>query len=157
MKILFGSIRDRIDLNWKLGFGLVRIHSDCCLELIRIRSDRFLTVFPIRYFRQGCSYFHGKISSDWYTFLGNYWSKLNWVHSSKPRLCLGFVSALPQLRLDYALTSISCEHCRSSRNNSHCAPRHVIYYFVRSIPKVSLVGAVMRAESWFSCTSTVKF
>ena len=26
-------------------FGLVRIHSDCCLELIRIRPDRFFTVF----------------------------------------------------------------------------------------------------------------
>ena len=47
-----------------------------------------------------------------------------------PRLCLGFVLALPQLRLDYALVSISCEHCRSSRNNPHCAPRHVIYYYL---------------------------
>ena len=58
-----------------------------------------------------------------------------------PRLRLGFVSALPQLRLSYtsttphlrldnALASISCEHCRSSCNNPHCAPRHVIYYCV---------------------------
>ena len=45
-----------------------------------------------------------------------------------PRLRLGFVSALPQLRLDYALASISCEHCRSSRNNPHYAPRYIIYY-----------------------------
>ena len=46
-----------------------------------------------------------------------------------PRLRLGFVSASFDLRLDYALASISCEHCHSSRNNPHCAPRHVIYYF----------------------------
>ena len=52
-----------------------------------------------------------------------------------PRLCLGFASATTRLRLDYAsttprlrLASISCEHCRSSRNNLYCAPRHVIYY-----------------------------
>ena len=59
--------------------------------------------------------------------------------SASSRLCLGFFSALPQLRigytsttrhlrLKYALASIFCEHCRSSRNNPHCAPRHVIYY-----------------------------
>ena len=57
-----------------------------------------------------------------------------------PRLRLGFVSATsrprldtlttPHLRLDYDLSSIPCEHCRSSRNNPHCAPRHVIYYCV---------------------------
>ena len=34
-----------------------------------------------------------------------------------PRLGLGLVSA-----------SISCEHYRSSRNNPHYAPRHIIYY-----------------------------
>ena len=27
------------------------------------------------------------------------------------------------------IKSISCEHCRSSRNNPHCTPRKVIYYF----------------------------
>ena len=43
---------------------------------------------------------------------------------------LGFVSALPQLRLGYALASISYEHCRSSRNNPHCVSRYVIYYSV---------------------------
>ena len=47
-----------------------------------------------------------------------------------PWIRLGFVSALPQLRLDYALASISCEHCRSSRNNPHCPPRHAIYYLI---------------------------
>ena len=31
-------------------------------------------------------------------------------------------------RTDRASASISCEHCRTSRNNPHCAPRHVIYY-----------------------------
>ena len=34
----------------------------------------------------------------------------------------------PRIRLGLVLASISCEHCRSSRNNPHCAPRHVIYY-----------------------------
>ena len=42
---------------------------------------------------------------------------------------LGFLSALPQLRLIYALATISCEHCRSLRNNPHYAPRHIIYYY----------------------------
>ena len=31
-------------------------------------------------------------------------------------------------RTDRTSASISCEHCRSSRNNSHYAPRHIIYY-----------------------------
>ena len=31
--------------DWKLGFELVRIHSNCCLGLNRIRSDRFFTIF----------------------------------------------------------------------------------------------------------------
>ena len=35
----------RIDLDWKLGFGLVRIHSDWCLGINRIKSDWFLKVF----------------------------------------------------------------------------------------------------------------
>ena len=35
-------------------------------------------------------------------------------------------SATTQLRLTYALALISCEHCRSSRNNPHYAPRHII-------------------------------
>ena len=43
-----------------------------------------------------------------------------------PRLRLGLASATPHLRFDYALASISCEHCRSSRNNPHYAPRHII-------------------------------
>ena len=34
-----------IDLDWKLAFGLVRIHSDWCLGIKRINSDWFLTVF----------------------------------------------------------------------------------------------------------------
>ena len=48
--------------------------------------------------------------------------------SAPSRLCLGFASATSHLRLDYALAPISCEHCRSSRNSPHCAPRHLIYY-----------------------------
>ena len=43
------------------------------------------------------------------------------------------------LRLGFILASISCEHCRSSRNNSHCAPRHVIYYCVMSSPSVKSI------------------
>ena len=34
-----------IDLDWKLDFGLVGIHSDCCLGSNRIRSDRFFYCF----------------------------------------------------------------------------------------------------------------
>ena len=65
-----------------------------------------------------------------------------------PQLRLGFVLALPQLRhgyastthrlhLDYALASISWEHCRSSRNNPYCAPRNVIYNYVIPARKLS--------------------
>ena len=35
----------------------------------------------------------------------------------------------PRIRLGFVSASISCEHCRSSRNNPHCAPGYVIYYF----------------------------
>ena len=35
----------RIDSDWKLGFGLVWIHSDCCLGLNWINSDQFFTIF----------------------------------------------------------------------------------------------------------------
>ena len=35
--------------------------------------------------------------------------------------------ALNTRRTDRASASISCEHCRSSRNNPHYAPRHIIY------------------------------
>ena len=34
----------------------------------------------------------------------------------------------PRIRLGFVSASISCEHCRSSHNNPHCASRHVIYY-----------------------------
>ena len=43
LKIRFGLIRARIYLDWKLDFGLVRIHSDWCLGINR--SDWFLTIF----------------------------------------------------------------------------------------------------------------
>ena len=32
-------------------------------------------------------------------------------------------------RTDRASASISCEHCRSSRYDTHYAPRHLIYYY----------------------------
>ena len=35
----------QITLDWILGFELVRIHSDWCLGIHRIKSDWFLTVF----------------------------------------------------------------------------------------------------------------
>ena len=60
------------------------------------------------------------------------WLRLSFV-SALSRLCLGFVSALSQLCLNFVSASISCEHCRSSRNNPHYAPRHVIYYYSRRI------------------------
>ena len=56
--------------------------------------------------------------------------------SALPQLRLDYASATPQIRLTYALAPISCEHCRSSRNNPHCAPRHVIYYFTTSAWKM---------------------
>ena len=55
-----------------------------------------------------------------------------------PQLRLGFASATSRLHLDYALAPISCEHCRLSRNNPHCAPRHVIYYYVPPARKLVL-------------------
>ena len=55
------------------------------------------------------------------------------------RLRLGFASATPHLSLDYALDSISCEHCRPSRNNPHYAPRHIIYYYYIKIYKFELL------------------
>ena len=48
--------------------------------------------------------------------------------SDSSRLCFDNASTMPHLRLDYAVASISCEHCRSSRNHPHCVPRHIIYY-----------------------------
>ena len=62
------------------------------------------------------------------------------------RLFLGYTSTTPHLRLDYALASISCEHCRSSRNNPHCAPRHVIYYFIATLLRIWLAATVERVE-----------
>ena len=50
-----------------------------------------------------------------------------------PQLRLGYASSMHRLHLHYALAPISCEHCRSSRNNPHCAPRRVIYYYVTSV------------------------
>ena len=63
---------------------------------------------------------------------GNYGTRLK---CSQDWFRLGFASATSRLRfgfdllrLDYALALIFCEHCRSSRNNPHYAPRHIIYY-----------------------------
>ena len=67
---------------------------------------------------------------------GNYEPRLK---SSQDWSRLGFVSALPQLRLDYALASISCEHYRSSRKNPHYAPRHIIYYYVTLVFSMNLL------------------
>ena len=53
-----------------------------------------------------------------------------------PRIRLGFTSLTSRLRLDYALASISCEHCRSSRNHPHCVPRHIIYYFSKKPSRI---------------------
>ena len=45
LKIWFGLIQARIDLDWKLGFGLVRIHSDWCLGINRNQSINFWPFF----------------------------------------------------------------------------------------------------------------
>ena len=45
---------------------------------------------------------------------------------------------VPRIRLGLVSASISCEHCRSSRSNPHCAPRHVIYYYVPLARKLPL-------------------
>ena len=57
-----------------------------------------------------------------------YQIKFESLFEALPRLRLGYASATPHLRHNYALASISCEHCRSSRNNPYYAPRHIIYY-----------------------------
>ena len=63
--------------------------------------------------------------------------------SATSRLYIGYTSTTPHLRLHYALASIACEHCRSSRNNPHCATRHVIYYLI--LPKRAFV------QCWRGC------
>ena len=40
-------------------------------------------------------------------------------------------------RTDRVSASISCEHCLSSRNNPHYAPRHIIYYYISFLLKDS--------------------
>ena len=55
------------------------------------------------------------------------WLGLGFVSATR-RLRIGYTSTTTHLHLDYALAQISCEHCRSSRNSPHCAPRHVILY-----------------------------
>ena len=59
---------NRIDSDWKLGFGLVRIHSDCCLWLIRIKTDRFLTVFHYMRYKT----FFGLVRNDSHWFRYRY-------------------------------------------------------------------------------------
>ena len=51
----------------------------------------------------------------------------------------------PRIRLGLFSASISCEHCRSSRNNPRCAPRHLIYYtflFSRMILSFALYSSL---------------
>ena len=54
--------------------------------------------------------------------------------SASSRPCLGYGLTTPHLSLDYALASISYEHYRSSCNNPHYAPRHIIYYYLINVP-----------------------
>ena len=53
-----------IDLDWKLDFGLVRIHLDWCLGINRIKLDWFLT------------FFH---QTRYKTFFGLFRNDLNWL------------------------------------------------------------------------------
>ena len=76
-----------------------------------------------------------KFCWDYQTFVRSTRHFSHWTDraSASSRLYLGSILAWPQLRLDYAFASISCEHCRSSRNNPHYAPRHIIYYYFQMI------------------------
>ena len=73
--------------------------------------------------------------------------------SSSSRLCLSYASTMPHLRLDYALASISCEHCRSSRNHPHCVPRHIIYYCVKLEKKFAETYELMKKVYGDDCMS----
>ena len=68
----------RIDSDWKLGFdqlrfeirfGLARIHSDCCLGLNRIMSDRFFTVFHQTRYKTFFGLAWNEFLSDTFTFV----------------------------------------------------------------------------------------
>ena len=67
--------------------------------------------------------------------------------SDSSRLCLGYASTIPHLPLDYALASISCEHCRSSRNHPHCVPRHIIYYCVLTRTEIKSLKIFKNSKS----------
>ena len=49
----------------------------------------------------------------------------------------------PQLRLGFVSAPISCKHCRSARNNPHCAPRHVIYYSIATLFSPVYLGFII--------------
>ena len=71
---------------------------------------------------------------------------------------------ISRLRLAFALGfalcvlafASKCKH-RTRLKWSTLPPCCTMYYFVRCIPKFSQFGVVLRAESWFSRTSAVKF
>ena len=74
LKIRFGSIRARMDSDWKLSLGLVRIHSECCLGLGRIDflpffikrvTKRFSDWFGMFRFGSDTDVGMNRNSSDW--------------------------------------------------------------------------------------------
>ena len=86
---------------------------------------------------------------------GNYETRLK---CSQDWSRLGFVSASPQLQLDYALASISSERCRSSRNNSHYAPRHIIYYntWINKSRDWRIDGVAKKISVWFFMSTNLQ-
>ena len=83
--IRFGSIQARIDSNWsglKLGFGLVRVHSDWCFGINRIKSDCFLTAFIMKRDTKCFSDWFGMIRIDSDTDIGMNRNSSDWLEKN---------------------------------------------------------------------------
>ena len=68
----------RIDQEWKLGFGLVRIHLNWCLRINRIKSDWFLTVFHQTRSKRFSDWF-GMIHIGSDTYIGIFLIDSEWI------------------------------------------------------------------------------
>ena len=104
MKIRFRSIRVRIDEGWKLGFELVRIHSDSCLGLNRIRSDRCFTIIHQTSYKTFFELFRN--GSHWLGYI--YRNSFDWLGmNSYPILSPGLISS----SLACQATNLVCRIC----------------------------------------------
>ena len=65
----FGLIR--IYLDWKIGFGLGRIHSAWCIGINRIKSDWFLTVFDQTRYKTSVGLVRNEFQSDTFARAAN--------------------------------------------------------------------------------------